>query len=376
MDPISLEEVKRNYVTAGHPTAYSGRTFMKRFYKNQLTAEQIDTLLTSIYSYGLHREYKKPAVRNPFYVYHIRHQIQMDLIQLERWSDISLPRHNDGIRFLCVAIDAFTRFAWVVPMKNKSATQSLAAIKAIMTEMKESYPFRYPKSVLVDRGTEYNNQYVKTYFQNISVNLYHPNNNTVKAGIAERFNRTLQNLIFKFMTQKETNCYITALPSLLKTYNSRGHRSIGNLSPFDAEEEENQSLVLQYQVQRFEKIRKKRKLKATFKLGDIVRILVQPVNRFRRGYHHQFSADLFRIHEIRSQMPIHMYIVQSMNTNEVLRTRFYKEQLQLFTGEVYRIEKVLRQRVRRGKRECFVKWMYFTDDHNSWISAENLEEIA
>ena len=366
-----LTQVRKNYLTPSHPTAFAGQTALKNFYGSQLSQSDIEKLLSSIYSYGIHREYKKPRVRNPYYIYHIREQVQIDLVIMKDWVDVYLPDTNNGIIYLCTAIDSFTRRAWVVPMRTKTAQSSLEAIRSIVENMQASPPFKSMRSVLFDSGTEFKNLKIRKYLTEQNIKLIHPTSE-IKAGIVERFNRSLKSLIYSFMTENETNHYLSSLPDLLKTYNNRGHRSIGLLSPLEAEKPENQAKVLQFQLKRFEKIEKKRRKTAKFRIGDIVRVRLLDLHRFRRGFHHQFSSDYFQVVEIKNRMSIHMYVVKSLNTKEILKRRFYAGQLQLVTGEIYRINKILKERRFRGKLQYFVSWMYFDEQHNSWIDASQV----
>jgi hypothetical protein len=45
-------------------------------------------------------------------------QLDVDLVDMQ-----PLSKDNDGIKCLLVAIDVFSRYAWVEPLKNKTAKQ-------------------------------------------------------------------------------------------------------------------------------------------------------------------------------------------------------------------------------------------------------------
>lgn len=68
-----LETVLRNYVTPPHPTAFGSKTYLKRFYGRRLSDKDIDHLLSTVYSDGLHKQFKRrPRLFNPFYIYRLR----------------------------------------------------------------------------------------------------------------------------------------------------------------------------------------------------------------------------------------------------------------------------------------------------------------
>ena len=75
-------------------------------------------------SYTLHKQAKSARPRNPTYAYYKRYQFQIDLIEL---SD-SVSSANDNYRYLLTAIDIFTRFAFVEPLKKKKAATFFGGI--------------------------------------------------------------------------------------------------------------------------------------------------------------------------------------------------------------------------------------------------------
>ena len=100
-----------------------------------------------------------------------------------------------------------------------------------------------PVSIFCDRGSELKNNLVRGYLEENNIKLLHPFSE-VKAGFAERVNRTLQNLIYRYMTENETRTYIPRLRLLVEGYNKRLTSSIDNLSPNDADQPENADKVV------------------------------------------------------------------------------------------------------------------------------------
>ena len=73
------------------------------------------------------------------------------------WADMqSLSKDNDGIEYLPVAIDVFSRYAWVEPMKNKTAKEVERGLMIILNQVK-------PRKIRTDGGSEFNNRWVKHY---------------------------------------------------------------------------------------------------------------------------------------------------------------------------------------------------------------------
>lgn len=216
------------------------------------------------------------------------------------------------------------------------------------------------------------NKKVRDSLRRTGVKIQHPNS-ALKAAIAERFNRSLQDLIFKYLTHHETRRYTDVLQSLVQTYNKRGHRTLKYMSPNAADLPENRHYVISALNDYYTKITAKR-VRARFKIGDTVRIR-RELTVFLRGYHERFKRELFTIIAVERRMPIPAYTLKSLDKDDVISGLFYNNELQKVLGGVYKVEKVIKRRVRNGKVQLYVKWLDFGPSHNSWIDAEDVTEI-
>ena len=61
-----------------------------------------------------------------------------------------LSRYNKGIRFLLCVIDIFSKYAWVVPLKDKKGVSIVAAFRSILKQSN-----RKPNKVWADKGSEF-----------------------------------------------------------------------------------------------------------------------------------------------------------------------------------------------------------------------------
>lgn len=301
------------FSTPGHPAAFSNPYRIKKYLKNKKLSE-IKTDLSDIKAYNIHKQFKKPKPRNPYFVYKKREQIQMDLIDLK-----DLARFNKGFKYILLAIDVFTRKVRIVALKNKLAPTVLMAIRNILDDM------GHPKYVVTDRGTEFINRLVKTFFDDNNIKYFYPSSEH-KASYAERANRTIQELLFKYMTHNNTKTYYNILPDIEKTYNTRYHRSI-KMSPNEAEKRKNQHIVRSILFSSHNDVVTKKK-PPLLKIGQRVRIQ-QPASKFKRGYKPQATSEIFKIIEILNHQPIPMYKIQSESQNDIIDGNFYKNELSL-----------------------------------------------
>ena len=49
----------------------------------------------------------------------------------------SLSKYNKGIKYLLCAIDLFSKYAWVIPIKDKKGTSVVNAFKKIISKGRE-----------------------------------------------------------------------------------------------------------------------------------------------------------------------------------------------------------------------------------------------
>ena len=176
------------------------------------------------------------------------------------------------------------------------------------------------------------------------------------------------------MTDKGEERYIDALPALVKTYNNRPHRSLDQHSPNFADKKNNEVLIRGIQALRFAKHYGKTKRTPKFTVGTRVRVKTYGVgiSTVRRAYLQQFKGELFLVDSVNTTMPVPMFTLKSMDTEEVIKGGFYANELQRVRGDTFKIERVIRRRGRGNNQEYFVKWKFFGDRWNSWVRREDL----
>ena len=96
----------------------------------------------------------------------------------------AFSKDNDGVRYLLTVIDVFSKYGWMLPLKTKTGVEGASALKEIFKEQK-------PGLLWVDKGLEFFNRHVKSL-----VELY-TTENEEKSSVAERWNRTMKERMFK-----------------------------------------------------------------------------------------------------------------------------------------------------------------------------------
>ena len=103
----------------------------------------------------------------------------------------SQSKYNRGIKCLLCAIDLFSKYVWVVPLKGKGGITIVNAFHKIISKRK-------PNKIWVDQGGELYNSIFKRFLKINNIEMYSLYNEE-KSVVAERFIRTLKNKIFKHM---------------------------------------------------------------------------------------------------------------------------------------------------------------------------------
>ena len=263
----------------------------------------------------------------------------------------ALNKDNEGINFLLLVIDIFSKYGWIVPLKNKKGETVANALKTIFKERK-------PEKLWTDKGREFYNKDVKDL-----VELYSTENEE-KSSIVERWIRTIKEKMWKYFTDNNTYNYMNVLPELVEDYNNTVHSSI-KMTPIDASKEENELTVWRNLYPDRYKINN---LTPKFSVGDEVRI-TKKKKVFEKGYTTRWTEEIFKIKEIQNTDPI-TYKSEDLQGEEIKGT-FYEPELQKTEQQIYRIEKI----IKKEKNKLLVKWKGYSDKFNSWVNNKDLIDL-
>ena len=100
-----------------------------------------------------------------------------------------ISKYNKWIRYLLCAVDLFSKYALVVPIKDKKGITTANAFQIILDSSK-----REPSKIWADQGSEFYNSSFKKWLKDNGIEMYSTYNEG-KSVVAERFIRTLKNKI-------------------------------------------------------------------------------------------------------------------------------------------------------------------------------------
>ena len=131
-----------------------------------------------------------------------------------------ISKFNKRFKFLLCVIDIYSKYAWVVPLKDKKGVSIVNVFQSILKKSN-----RKPNKIWVDKESEFCNSHFKKWLKDSSIEMYSTHNEG-KTVVAERFIRTIKNKIYKYMTSISKNVYIDKLDDIVHKYNNKKHRSI------------------------------------------------------------------------------------------------------------------------------------------------------
>lgn len=323
--------------------------------KTNLNPEQVSNWLSQQWTYSLHKPVKKTFPRRKYVSRGLNYQWQADLVEMQHYS-----RENKGYRYILTVIDIFSRFAYALPLKNKTGIEVANALDMLFQK-------QAPKFLQCDRGLEFYNIHVRRVLEKYNVELFSIYSEK-KAAIVERFNRTLKEKMFRMFTFQGNYKWFDKLQDLVSAYNNSYHRTLKNIPSNVNKENETNVWLTQYSNL------EPGSVKSNFKIGDRVRI-TKSRGVFDKGYLQKWTDEEFIITEINTKYNPVTYTLSALD-GEVLLGKFYSQELQkvINPSNLFRIEKVLRTRMNNGKKEALVKWLGFKEP--TWTNYSNITTIT
>lgn len=263
----------------------------------------------------------------------------------------SLAKFNKGTKFLLSVIDIFSKYGWLVPLKDKKGESVAKAFEKIFKERK-------PNKIWVDEGKEFYNQHVKAL-----TDLYSTKNEE-KSSVIERWNRTMKEKMYKYFSANSTRVYINILDQMVDQYNSTKHSSI-KMTPKEASLKKNENRVY---LNLYPVNEQNKPANLLFSIGDKVR-LVKKKRFFEKGYTPRWTEEIFTVSNVQYTNPP-TYKITDYNGEEIQGT-LYGPEMQKTTQDVFRIEKIIRK---KGNKSL-VKWLGYPDSFNSWVDNKDLLEL-
>ena len=136
----------------------------------------------------LHKPIKRNFTRRRNIVNHINEIWAADLVEMQQ-----LSKWNKSYRYLLMVIDIFSKYGWVVPLKDKKGETVTKAFQSIFKEVRKSSSRNgeplsraklgvKPEYLWTDKGSEFYNKHMKDLLNKHNIKLYSTENEEKSSG--------------------------------------------------------------------------------------------------------------------------------------------------------------------------------------------------
>lgn len=129
------------------------------------------------------------------------------------------PRSKQGNKFLLVAVDSFSKFCWLMPLRAATAKLTICALQTHLLQH-----FGIPQTIVSDNGSQFTSQDFHRFckgngIRHVTTSPYYP-----QPSHCERFNRNLRSAMIAFHADKQ-NRWDESLQWLELAFNTAQHES-------------------------------------------------------------------------------------------------------------------------------------------------------
>ncbi len=338
----------------------------ERVYK--ITYQQIIDWLEKHEPYSLNKPVKRVTYRNAVVVSGLDDQFEADLADL---SNKSYAVANDGVKFLLVVIDVFSRFLWVEPLQNKKTITVINAFKKIFRTSK-----RKPRRLRTDRGSEFTSEVFKNYMKSENIHQMFTSNE-LQANFAERVIKTIKSKIYRYVVNENTFEYVKVLQDIVKSYNNTWHSGIRARPKDVTKTNENRLWWQMYWPDTAFMKELKRNRKYKFNVGDKVRMSVRR-RAFQREYDTRWTGEIFIIVKRFKREGITPVYELKDYANDSISGTFYENELQkvnVSKDALFLIEDIVERKTVKRVPWVKVKYKYWPEKFNRWIKQSELVSL-
>ena len=210
---------------------------------------------------------------------------QIDIYDLSRYET-----SNKGYKYMFACLDVFTRFAYIIPLKNKDIISTTKALKEII-----SYNKSGPNLIISDNDSSFLGEIFQR--QLTEHNIHHSANavgDHYALGIIDNFAKRIKRILTaQFLETKKKN-WIDIIQKILKIYNSSPHSSLGGYTPEQAMSDNPELNQYLFQINLSKSQQSGSSSDLT--IGDKVRIRIG--NQFSKGTDPRYSGKVHSVKEV------------------------------------------------------------------------------
>ena len=287
-----------------------------------------------------------------------------DMVWQADLADLHKPRGQRGTyAFILTVVDVFSRRGEAEPVVDKSARSVTRAFETICSRRG-----LYPVHLQSDKGKEFMNKTFAAFCKRKRIHHYYVSS-PFKAALVERFNRQIQNMLWKYRRAYPSRSLKTLLTSAVRNYNDTPHRAHG-LKPVDVVGETAVRLMYANLEQDRKHLLEAHKKPFRLKVGDKFRT-TRERNVFSKGYKGLYTEEVFEVAARFRREPsldINLYRLRDLIGRDIEKSVYYEFELQKVSLPARRqIRSTLRYDRRKGKK--LVNFWDYPIDYVQWVRA-------
>lgn len=314
----------------------------------------------------LHRPAHKPKVFRKVTTNGIDDCWGVDLADMQRYA-----AENDGFKYWFVCEDIFSRYCWVVPLKDKTAKATWDAFESVIRELRGEWPAR----IWADSGKEWYNNYWKPNLPGMDIDLY---TTYSEVGVApvERLIKTLKHKQWPLFEEQGSARWIELLPRVVAEYNNTVHSAL-KMTPLEARDPHGEARLWHYQYD--DAVGASDPKPPRFRVGDWVRTSVVK-GTFERGWQPNWSHQPYRIAKVLLTNPV-TYILRDRPTarfrdGEIVKGSFYDAELEPTAVPDAGFVDVTEEKVEKGVKMVKLHWRGVDKKYDSWERAAAVRTLG
>jgi hypothetical protein len=239
-----------------------------------------------------------------------KYQYQIDLIYFDN------PVLNKA-KYGFVAIDTFTKQGHAVLLKDRKAPAILEAMQEVIDTLGK------PESIYSDEGVEFTSKKFKQFIKDENIDQIFTLGH---ASMIERWNRTLKEMLQKYLDSTDSKTIINVLPKMLTNYNNSYHSTI-KMKPNEVDKSTKHIAEALANIQKRANTRKR----VDIEVGDRVRVQ-KKVSGFNKGYRTKWRVGTYEVEKIETVGGVRFYHMKGLD-RKYLRSEFEKQNDELEKNE-------------------------------------------
>jgi hypothetical protein len=360
------EDIKKQIIkdyTNDKAWSYGGINQIYDSFKGLISKSEIKDILAEIDVYTSFKRRKKSKKFSPIYVFKRRELWQIDTVF---FNNKNMVKANSGMGYLLTIIDCFTKMAWCIPMKQANCQTAMQIFADVIEK------WGAPSKLNSDRGSELICKKFQDFLKKKKIKHYVAYS-LRKCAIVERFNLTIQNLLYRMMAKNHTYNWTNFLEQALHIYRNRRHKTV-KMSPKLADTKENEVAVRSNLIDFFHNRGIKKNL-PKFKINDTVRIN-RHKNAFNRGYNEDNTEEYFIITNVDNNLPGEVRYKLKDSGDEPIIGSHFENELVAYKPSIYFDIQVIDEKGKGRAKRFLIAYVGYPAKFNEWVTEDRLKKLT